>query len=73
MKRQDRAAIVASTLTSTIGEILEEEQLDVGEALVVMQLVARSLQAAVDTQTLLAVEKFKGVPYLTPKGGGYGE
>ena len=68
MKRQDRAAIVASTLTSTIGEILEEEQLDLGEALVVMQLVARSLQAAVDTQTLLAVEKFEGVPY-SPNGG----
>ena len=71
MKRQDRAAIVASTLTSTIGEILEEEQLDLGEALVVMQLVARSLQAAVDTQTLLAVEKFEGVPY-SPNGGGNG-
>lgn len=66
MKRQDRAAIVASTLTRTIGEILEEEQLDVGEALVVMQLVARSLQAAVDTQTLLAVKKFEGVSYSRP-------
>ena len=73
MRRQDRAGIVAATLTKTIGEILEEEQLDVGEALAVMQLVARSLQAAVDTQTLLVVEKFKGVPYSTPNGGGHGE
>lgn len=73
MKRQDRAALVAATLTSTIGEILEDERLDVGEALAVMQLVARSLQAAVDTQTLLAVERYKGVPYSTPKGVGHGE
>ena len=73
MKRQDRAAVVAATLTNTIGEILEEERLDLGEALVVMQLVARSLQAAVDTHTLLAVEKFRDVPYTSPNGGRHGE
>ena len=73
MKRQDRAGIVAATLTKTIGEILEEERLDVGEALVVMQLVARSLQAAVDTQTLLAVERFKDVPYSLSNGDRNGE
>ncbi len=73
MKRQDRAALVASTLTSTIGEILEEEQLDVGEALAVMQLVARSLQASVDAQNLLSIERYKGMPYLLSNGGGNGE
>lgn len=44
MSRHDRAADVAHAMVSTIEDILlDEVQLDVGEALAVMQMVARSL------------------------------
>ena len=68
MNRHDRAADVAHAMISTIEDILNEEQLDVGEALAVMQMVARSLQATVDAHTLLAVKRFEGVPFSRTNG-----
>lgn len=68
MNRHDRAAGVAHAMVSTIEDILSDEvQLDVGEALAVMQMVARSLQATVDAHTLLTVKRFEGVPYSRTK------
>lgn len=64
-----RAADVAHAMVGAIDDILlDEARLDVGEALAVMQMVARSLQATVDAHTLLAVKRFEGVPYSRTKG-----
>lgn len=69
MNRHDRAADVAHAMVKTIEDILlNEVQLDVGEALAVMQMVARSLQATVDAHTLLSVKRFEGIPYSRTNG-----
>lgn len=68
MTREQRAVSVAVRISDVIDEEIRRENLDAGEGLAVMQMLARNLQSAVDVNMLMNIDKFRGVSYDSVAG-----
>lgn len=63
MTREQHVHSVVMKISKIIDEAIFQEELDAGEGIAVLQMLARILQSTVDMNTLLNVNKFRHVSY----------